>query len=202
MSFWRQEETYEEVECGYGVDDLEVDPGNPDTHRRIERLEQAVAEQPGGWRNRVALARSFVQDGRFAEAARHLRTALTLVTDPTVLSALFFNLAICEENRERWDEAAAAYEQCVFLMPQLDWAHYGLGVCMRRLGNQAGAMMSLRRAVALNPDLEEGHQALAETYLEAGLLQETAAECRWLLEADPDALWPAQTLESLRRRLN
>jgi protein O-GlcNAc transferase len=202
MSVWRLEEVYGEEEGGYGVDDLEVNPGDPDTHRRIERLERAIAERPATWRNRLALARSFVQDGRFEEAARQLRTALTLVSDPHVLSALFFNLAVCEENREQWEQASAAYEQCVFLMPQLYWAHYGLGICLHRLGNVAGAMLSLRRALALNPEIEEGHQALAEVYLDAGMLQEAAAECRWLLEIDPDAVWPAQTLVSLRRRLN
>src|SRR5439155_25846538 len=100
--------------------------------------------------------------GRFEEAAQQLRAGMALVSDARVLSALFFNLGVCEENQERWQQAAAAYEQCVFLMPQVFWGHYGLGVCLHRLGNHAAAIISLRRALALDPEVEQGHQALAE----------------------------------------
>jgi len=201
MSFWRLDEV-----CGdeYGglIDDLDVTPGDPDTHRRIERLQREVTERPWIWQSRVALAQSFVQGGRFEEAVAQLQAGLALVSDPYVLSAMFFNLGVCEENRERWEEAAVAYEQCAFLMPGLYWAHHGLGVCMHRLGNIAAAMASLRRAVALDPESEEGHQALAEVYLDAGLLREAEGECRWLLDLDPDSIWPARTLADLHRRLN
>ena len=201
MSAWRLDEVYAEDEGGL-IADLEVNPGDPAIHRRIERLERVVAERPGVWQNRVALAQSLVQDGQFAQAAGQLRAGLELVADARVLSALFFNLGVCEESQERWQEAATAYEQCAFLMPQLFWAHYGLGVCLHRLGHFAGATVSLRRALALEPDNEEGHRALAQVYLDAGLLKEAEAECRWLLELDPDSFWPAATLASLRSRLN
>jgi tetratricopeptide (TPR) repeat protein len=165
-------------------------------------LERAVEEQPQEWENRVALARTFVQDGQFERAAQQLRVGLDLASDPRVLSAIFFNLGVCEENQERWQQAAAAYEQCVFLMPHLFWGHFGLGVSLHRMGNHAAAMLSLRHALALDPDVEDAHQALAELYLDAGLLREAEAECLWLLDLDPDHLWAAQTLVTLRRRLN
>jgi tetratricopeptide (TPR) repeat protein len=201
MSAWRLDEVHAEEDGGM-IADLDVNPGDPNTHRRIERLERAVAERPGVWQNRVALAQSLVQDGQFEQAARHLKAGLELVSDSQVLSALFFNLGVCEENQERWQQAAAAYEQCAFLMPRLYWAHYGLGICLHRLGNLAGAMVSLRRAAAVEPEIEDGHRALAEVYMEAGLLHEAEAECRWLLDLDPDAIWPARTLVDLRARLN
>jgi tetratricopeptide (TPR) repeat protein len=201
MSAWRLDEVHAEDEGGL-IADLEVCPGDPATHRRIERLARAVADRPGVWQNRVALAQALVQDAQFEPAARQLRASLELASDTQVLSALFFNLGVCEESQERWQAAAAAYEQCAFLMPQLYWAHYGLGVCLHRLGELAPAVVSLRRALALDPDTEQGHRALAELYLDAGLLHEAEAECRWLLDLDPDNLWPATTLASLRTRLN
>jgi tetratricopeptide (TPR) repeat protein len=184
------------------IADLEVVPGDPVTHRRIERLERMVSERPGMWQNRVALAQALVQDGQFPKASQQLRQSLELASDPQVLSALFFNLGVCEENQERWDQAAAAYEQCAFLMPSLYWAHHGLGLALHRLGNHAAAMIALRQALALDPEVEDGHRALAELYIEAGLLHEAEAECRWLLELDPEDIWPARTLADLRRQLN
>jgi tetratricopeptide (TPR) repeat protein len=201
MSAWRLDEVHAADEGGL-IADLDVVPGDPNTRRRIERLERLVAEKPAVWQNRIALAQSFVQDGQFDRAAQQLRAGLDLVSDPRVLSALFFNLGVCEENQERWQQAAAAFEQCVFLMPQLYWGHYGLGVCLHRMGNHAAAMISLRQALALDPEIEQGHQAIAELYLEAGLLHEAEAECRWLLELDPDTIWAARTLVDLRGRLN
>ncbi len=201
MAAWRLDEVYTEDEGGL-IADLEVIPGDPATHRRIGRLEHVVTQRPGVWQNRVALAQALVQDGQFEPAARQLRASLELVGDTLVLSALFFNLGVCEEGLERWQEAAAAYEQCAFLMPRLYWAHYGLGVCLHRLGQLAAATVSLRRSVALEPETEEGHRALAEVYIDAGLLREAEMECRWLLELDPDSLWPATTLADLRGRLN
>ncbi len=201
MSAWRLDEVHAEDDGGL-VADLDVIPGDPNIHRRIQRLERVVAEKPQVWQNRIALAQSLVQDGQFEQAAQQLRTGLGLVAEPQVLAALFFNLGVCEENLERWQQAASAYEQCAFLMPRLYWAHHGLGVSLQRLGNHAGAMISLRRAVALDPEIEDGHQALAEVYMAAGLLHEAEAECRWLLELDPDALWAARALNELKNRLN
>lgn len=201
MSAWHLDGVISDEEGGV-IADLDVIPGDPDTHRRIERLEREVRERPGVWQNRVALAQSFAQDGRFAESARQLRTALSLASDAHVLAALFFNLGVCEESQEHWEEAAAAYEQCVFLRPRLYWAQYGLGFCLHRLGHTTAAMVSLQRAVALEPEIEEGHQSLAEVYLAAGLLHEAETECRRLLELDPGAVWPACALADLRRRLN
>ena len=46
MSAWRLDELYTADEGGL-IADLEVTPGDPATHRRIERLERVVAERPG-----------------------------------------------------------------------------------------------------------------------------------------------------------
>jgi tetratricopeptide (TPR) repeat protein len=201
MSAWRLDEVQAEGDGGL-IADLDVVPGDPHTRRRIARLEQAVAERPEIWQNRVALAQSLVQDGQFDRAAQQLRCGLDLVAEPQLLSALFFNLGVCEENLERWEQAASAYEQCVFLMPRLFWAHHGLGVSLHRLGNTAGAIISLRRALALDPEVEEGHRSLAEVYRDAGLLREAEGECRWLIELDPDNVWAARTLAELKAQLN
>ena len=91
MAAWRLDEVYTEDEGGM-IADLEVVPGDPAIHRRIERLERVVSERPGVWQNRVALAQALVQNAQFPEASQQLRASLELVADAQVLSALFFNL--------------------------------------------------------------------------------------------------------------
>src|SRR5436305_14695304 len=104
MSAWRLDELYTADEGGL-IADLEVAPGDPATHRRIERLERVVSEKPGVWQNRVALAKALVQDGQFQRASQQLRVGLELVADSYVLSELLFKLDFSEVIWELWDQA-------------------------------------------------------------------------------------------------
>jgi tetratricopeptide (TPR) repeat protein len=200
MSEWRTDE------CGGEASDLigEIDviPGNPDTLRRIERLQFAVDRTPHDWQSRVALAQALAQNGEFERSVLHLRTSVELVSERQALASIFFNMGICLENQEQWGQAVAAYEQCAFLIPNLFWVHHNLGVCLHRSGNLPYAIDELRLAVALDSEVPDVHQSLAEAYRDAGMLRDAERSCRRLLELNPDSLWATRALHDIHRRLN
>jgi tetratricopeptide (TPR) repeat protein len=184
------------------VGEIDVMPGHPDVLRRIERLEFAVDRSPHDWQSRVALAQALAQNGEFERSVDQLRTSIELVSDRQSLASIFFNLGICLESQEEWVGAASAYEQCAFLMPHLFWAHYNLGICLRRCGRLSHAIDELRLALALNSEIPDVHQGLAETYRAAGMLREAEHACQRLLEAAPRSLWALRTLDEIRREIN
>jgi type IV pilus assembly protein PilF len=184
------------------VGEIDVMPGHPDVLRRIERLQFAVDRSPHDWQSRVALAQALAQNGEFDRSVGQLRTSIELVSDRQSLASIFFNLGVCMESQERWSDAAVAYEQCAFLMPHLFWAHFNLGVCLRRCGRLSHALDELRLAQGLNSDLPDVYQGLAEAYRDAGMLFEAERACLRLLEKEPESLWALRTLHNIRRQIN
>lgn len=61
----------------------------------------------------------------------------------------------------RFPAARAEFEHAVGLDPVNDYAHFGLGLCLLRIGDRAGARRHLKLAVAMRP-LDEYREALAE----------------------------------------
>ena len=118
---------------------------------------------------------SYFDEGRFTDALNEFREAYRISRVP----GFQYNLGVCEEGLERWQEAAAAFEQCAFLMPRLYWAHYGLGVCLHRLGQLAAATVSLRRSLALEPETEEGHRALQRRMIKRRHHRDEIADHAW-----------------------
>lgn len=177
------------------VEDLDVRPGQRDVRSRIDTLENRIRENPAEWRLRLGAAQAYVTDGDFGAAAVHLRACHDLVTDPPLAAGIFFNLGVCLQNLNRWREAVAAFEQCLFLLPNLFWGHYQLGVCHMKLGDWARAVDDLRRAVALNDAEPEGFRALRDALQGAGRMQEAGEAHFRLLElrVDPDAPSPGRT---------
>ncbi|MGZ8762932.1 MAG: tetratricopeptide repeat protein [Acidimicrobiia bacterium] len=56
--------------------------------------------------------------------------------------------------------ATAEFQRSVDLDPVNDYAHFGLGLCLFRLGDQIGARRHLKLAVAMRPDSTDYHRAL------------------------------------------
>jgi tetratricopeptide (TPR) repeat protein len=117
------------------IEDLDVLPGQGEILRRIRLLERRIDAEPAAWRLRLQVAQACASVGDFEAAATHLRACRDLVTEPPVLASVFFNLGVCLESMERWREAADAYEQCLFLLPNLFWGRFHLGRCRMRLGD-------------------------------------------------------------------
>jgi len=163
------------------IEELDVVPGRSDTRRDICQLEARVRERPAEWRLRLELAQMFASDGNFAASAGELRACRELVSDPAVVAGIFFNLGVCLENLERWREAASAYEQCLFLLPNLFWGRVNLGTCWMRLGEWPLAVKELRHAVSLDNREPEVYRALRDALKGAGLAHE-AGEAHSRLE--------------------
>ena len=200
MSDWRLDEHGGADAAAIG--EIDVIPGHPDTLIRIERLEQEVQYHPGDWQTRVALAQALAQNGQFGQSVDHLRSSLDLVSDRRSLASIFFNLGVCFENQEAWAQAITAYEQCAFLLPHLFWVHHNLGICFHRSGNLPCAVDELRLATALNREVPELYQSLAEACLDAGLPGEAQQACRRFIELEPYSTWGHQVLDRIRRQIN
>lgn len=184
------------------IGEIDVTPDNPALLRRIERLQCSVDGSPHDWRSRLALAQALAQNGDFVRSESHLRASVELVSERQTLASIFFNLGICLENQEQWTQAAVAYEQCAFLIPNLFWVHHNLGTCLHRAGNLPYAIDELRLALALNNEAPELHASLAAAYREAGMLREAERCCLQVLQLEPHSVWATRTLHDIRRQIN
>ena len=60
----------------------------------------------------------------------------------------------------RFTAATQEFERLVELDPVNDYAHFGLGLCLLRAGDQLGARRNLKLAVAMRPDSADYRRAL------------------------------------------
>lgn len=71
-------------------------------------------------------------------------------------------LARAYYNSQRYRAAHDEFLETLSISPVNDYAHFGLGLCLIRLGEREAARAHLRLAVAMNPDPEHYRRALAE----------------------------------------
>lgn len=172
------------------IEEVEVAPGQHEVVEKIQNLEGAIQASPAEWQLRLCVAQAYVSNGQFSAAEAHLRVCRELVSDPAVTAGVFFNLGVCLENLDRWREAAAAYQQCLFFMPNLFWAHYNLGTCWMRLEDWAQAVTAFRRALSLDDCCPQAFHALRDALLAAGMTGAAFAACA-PGRADAEAGWGA-----------
>ena len=61
----------------------------------------------------------------------------------------------------RLTQAREEFERAVEIEPVNDYAHFGLGLCLMRRGDELGARRHLKLAVAMRPDQPDYRAALA-----------------------------------------
>jgi Flp pilus assembly protein TadD len=61
----------------------------------------------------------------------------------------------------RFTQASEEFERAVEIEPVNDYAHFGLGLCLMRRGDDVGARRHLKLAVAMRPDQQDYRAALA-----------------------------------------
>ncbi len=60
----------------------------------------------------------------------------------------------------RFTQAGEEFERAVEIEPVNDYAHFGLGLCLMRRGDELGARRHLKLAVAMRPDQADYRAAL------------------------------------------
>jgi Flp pilus assembly protein TadD len=99
------------------------------------------------------------------------------------------NLGRALLGQQKRTEAIQAFREAVVVAPDLDDAHYYLGLAHRLANETAEARSALERAVALNPQHTRAHGNLGLLDVEAGRLAEAAAHFEVAVRLDPtDAL--------------
>jgi Flp pilus assembly protein TadD len=68
-------------------------------------------------------------------------------------------------SKNNFEDAARAYRQALKIKPDLDQAHYGLGLALARLERYQDAVSSFREATHYRPSWAKAHKDLGVTYL-------------------------------------
>ena len=119
------------------------------------------------------LASMLIEDGGYEEAVLHYRKAIEGKPSAEAHSGLGFAL----NQLERLDEAAVEHEAAVALDPSLAVVHRNRALTQARLGAYEEAILSYRRAVAIEPRVST-HYSLAGVLRAAGRSDEAEAEYR------------------------
>ncbi len=87
---------------------------------------------------------------------------------------------------ERYDEAAAAFNQAIAIDPDFEPAYNMLGYTAFAQGDNAGAEKALKTYQRLAPDDPNPYDSLGELYLRTGRYDEATAEFEKALARDPE----------------
>ena len=133
------------------------------------------------------LGQAVAADPAFAPAHADLARALNI-------KAFYF---APDSQRDRlYEDAQVSLEKALRLDPTLSEAHLARGLLLWTHANRFPhdqAVQSYKRAIQLNPKLDEGHHQLAMVYLHVGMLDKAWAELEQAL-----AINPANTLARFR----
>jgi protein O-GlcNAc transferase len=128
---------------------------------------------------------SLLQQGQAEQAMQAFRRAVEL--DPGNLGARI-NLGFVLNGREEFAEAKAVLQQAVELDPTNDDALYLLGTAELALDDEAAAMTSFRRALAVRPDFEPCRRDLCLILVRRGEHDAARRQAALGIEADPRAV--------------
>lgn len=131
--------------------------------------------------NQLGLTRGAA--GRWDLAVQTLREAVNLRPDD---ARFWLDLGNAEQNRNRPEEARAAYEKAVALNRRLADAHAALGLLHQRQGNRGKALSQLSRAVKLDSANPDYRKALAGLHLESGNTLKARENFDWLARNGED----------------
>ncbi len=166
------------------------------------------AEAGGGVPDLLQAAYAAADGELWSDAERLLKKVIELAPDCT---DAYVKIGLVFENLERLAEARTMLERALELEERQSVLTL-LGSVQRRLGDDAAAIATLRRSVALNPNDDEGHHALALALLETDPMQ-AVEHFRQALALDPNhpyahremgkALWKAhrfdEAIEAVRQ---
>ncbi len=115
---------------------------------------------------------ALMQAGSYAAAAQVLSHAHEQEPDQASITEA---LARALFNIRHFDQAAELFEQLALRHPDNDYAHFGWGICLSRLGRFSEAVQHLEMACALNPSRTEYQAELTHARATVRARQQAAA---------------------------
>ena len=135
--------------------------------RAMDRLQRALALDPGYPDAHNAIALLYEQIGEHADAERHFLEAIRL--DPKYSTAhTNYGSFLCSQGRPREGEEQFLVAVSNPLYDRADLAYTNAGLCMLRHGTAAEAEEYLRRALQENPRMPVALLGMARLSFEAG----------------------------------
>lgn len=134
---------------------------------REQPLGEAALEKPASDEIRALVERAMThfQAGRLADAEHAYRAALAIAPgDPAVTH----NLGVTIAAQDRPGEAIGCFDDALMRDAGFVSAHYNRAVALMALGEARGAIATLRRAAALEPQHYQAHRALGFLWLAQG----------------------------------
>jgi tetratricopeptide (TPR) repeat protein len=149
-------------------------PGPSLVDRDIQVAEQAVTANPNLLTARLALARAYAENGRFADAVTQYDQILTAAPDAAEALLGRGTAAIA---LDQLDAAAADFQKIVEAAkggemakvdPQLESAYYSLGVIALKQGHPEEAVVQLASAIKIKRTDADALNLLGTAFLQAG----------------------------------
>jgi tetratricopeptide (TPR) repeat protein len=134
----------------------------------------------------VLAALSFQQSRKYANATVLYES--TLRDNPSCwLADINLGKAIAEGGPGDLEDAVRYFKAALAIKPDLQEAHYNLGLAYQRMGRPADAVASYEVSLAEGPDLADTRVNLCAALRSMGRLQEAMASCRRAVELAPDS---------------
>ncbi len=168
-------------------------------HAALEMLGKAYELD---WRSPAIaadIARAYVEAGAYAEAESWFEEVVELAPDNAsyILLQAAFHIDHAYHVRDRGIPAA---ERAIALQPQQAAAHDLLGWGLFLTGDYIQAEETLRRALAINPELASAHYHLAELYARQGKIQAARSAYQRAVDLDETG-WIRQRAQQELERL-
>ncbi|MBT3295583.1 MAG: tetratricopeptide repeat protein [Verrucomicrobia bacterium] len=156
---------------------------NRDYHSAMRIWQDNVAHCPESHFARNNLACSLRNEGRYAEAVRHLRSALRIQPDHVEAHN---NLGNALHALGRPLEAIPHYREALRLKPDYAEAHNNWGMALYATGRPQDAISHYQQALQLDPGRVEAHYNLGVALAAAGRLQEAIPHYQQAVQLKPD----------------
>ena len=157
----------------------------------VRHLESLVALKPEDEESffNLGYAQSRIQQTN--EAIRSYERCLKLLPEYAEAHNNLGNLLMAQR---RFDEASLHFRTAIIHQPENAAAHNNLGKAMALQSKLKDALPFFREAIRLDPKHWDARHNLAVTYLNFGMLEESRAELKSLVEENPDMVIARKTL--------
>jgi tetratricopeptide (TPR) repeat protein len=130
-----------------------------DAHRVYDSIDRSTVPKGKEWLLYLNHARLYSDEGRFSEAEKFFRSAVSKNPGSTVP---WIYLAGSLAEQEKFEDAIAVLLSAVELDGDRDEVYLNLAYSLRTLGRLDQARDCLQRALAITPDYPEAHEELAD----------------------------------------